>query len=361
MASKRAVLETLKVKDLVLLADKFDIQLENRRKKDDVVASVAKSRKAPIGELLGALPLATLKASCAALAIEGKGRSKADFVALLTGPAPKKKAPAKKTSAAAKATATKKKAVTKKKASAKPKAEKAPAKKTSAAAKATATKKKAVTKKKATAKPKAEKAPAKKTSTAAKKKTAAKAKVEETATKKKAVSKKKAAAEPKAKPAAAKKKTATKKKPETAVKAEQAPAKKKKTPKINKAVEAEVVPVKREADPEPRQAVLDKVASIKPAETSQPDYSKIKREPVGIEFRSIQCPSCSEALKIATCQAHQCSTEFISNQRKICASCWYERSSVSIGEYLDEEKIDTHCGSCSEEVDLEAAQTLKSA
>ena len=135
MASKRAVLETLKVKELVLLADKFDIQLENRRKKDDVVASVAKSRKASIGELLQALPLATLKASCSTLAIEGKGRSKADFVALLTGPAPKKKAAAKPKAG---------KAPAKKKAAVKPKAEKAPAKK------------------KAAAKPKAEKAPAKK-------------------------------------------------------------------------------------------------------------------------------------------------------------------------------------------------------
>ena len=63
MASKRAVLETLKVKELVLLADKFDIQLENRRKKDDVVGSVSKSRKTSISELLQALPLATLRAS----------------------------------------------------------------------------------------------------------------------------------------------------------------------------------------------------------------------------------------------------------------------------------------------------------
>ena len=251
MASKRAVLETLKVKDLIFVADKFDIQLENRRKKDDVVASIAKTRKVAIGELLQALPLATLKASCASLDIEAKGRSKAGFVEALTGPA-------------------------KKKAAAKPKAEKVPAKK------------------KAAAKPKVEKAP----------------------------------------------------------------VKKKKQPLINKApVEAP----KKEADPEPRQAVLDKVASIKPAETSQPDYSQIKKEYVGLEIQKVDCPSCATEVKLANCQAHQCSNRFVFQQRKICASCWYERSSVSIGEYLDEDKIDTRCAACSAEIDVESFADLKSA
>ena len=120
-------------------------------------------------------------------------------------------------------------------------------------------------------------------------------------------------------------------------------------------------PTKREAEPEPRQAVLDKVASIQPVKTSQPDYSQIKKEQVGFEFKTIGCPSCAEQLKIVNCQAHQCSDRFLFKQRKICASCWYERSSVSIGEYLDEEKVDTHCGSCGEEIDIEAITQLKSA
>ena len=118
---------------------------------------------------------------------------------------------------------------------------------------------------------------------------------------------------------------------------------------------------KKEAEPEPRQAVLDKVASIQPAKTSQPDYSQIKKEPVGLQMQNIGCPSCEAKLPIATCQAHQCSDRFIFNQRKICASCWYERSSVSIGEYLDEDKIDTHCATCGQEVDVEAISQLKSA
>ena len=309
MASKRAVLETLKVKDLIFIADKFEIQLENRRKKDDVVTSVAKTRKVATGEMLQALPLATLKASCATLGIEAKGRTKAGFVEALTGPA-KKKAVAKPKA---------EKAPAKKKAAAKPKAEKAPAKK------------------KAAAKPKTEKA-------AAKKKTEAKPKAE------KAPAKKKAAAKPKAAKAQA----------EAKPEAEKSPAKAKKQPVIKKApVEAEAP--KREADPEPRQAVLDKVASIKPAETSQPDYSQIKKEQVGFEFKTIGCPSCAEQLKVVNCQAHQCSDRFLFKQRKICASCWYERSSVSIGEYLDEEKVDTHCGSCGVEIDIAAVANLKSA
>ena len=324
MASKRAVLETLKVKDLIFIADKFEIQLENRRKKDDVVTSVAKTRKVATGEMLQALPLATLKASCATLGIEAKGRTKAGFVEALTGPA-KKKAVAKPKA---------EKAPAKKKAAAKPKAEKAPAKK-KAAAKPKA--EKAPAKKKAAAKPKTEKA-------AAKKKTEAKPKAE------KAPAKKKAAAKPKAAKAQA----------EAKPEAEKSPAKAKKQPVIKKApVEAEAP--KREADPEPRQAVLDKVASIKPAETSQPDYSQIKKEQVGFEFKTIGCPSCAEQLKVVNCQAHQCSDRFLFKQRKICASCWYERSSVSIGEYLDEEKVDTHCGSCGVEIDIAAVANLKSA
>ncbi|MBT6489430.1 MAG: hypothetical protein HOK97_06695 [Deltaproteobacteria bacterium] len=358
MASKRAVLETLKVKDLIFVADKFEIQLENRRKKDDVVASIAKTRKVAIGELLQALPLATLKASCASLDIEAKGRSKAGFVEALTGPAKKK--------AAAKPKAEK--APAKKKAATKPKAEKAPAKK-KAAAKPKA--EKAPAKKKAAAKPKAEKAPAKK-------KAAAKPKAEKAPAKKKAVAKpktekvpakKKAVAKPKAEKAPAKKKAVAKPKAEKAPveekaaaepKAEKAPVtvKKKKQPLINKApIEAP----KKEADSEPRQAVLDKVASIKPAETSQPDYSQIKKEYVGLEIQKVDCPSCATEVKLANCQAHQCSNRFVFQQRKICASCWYERSSVSIGEYLDEDRIDTRCAACSAEIDVESFAGLKSA
>jgi hypothetical protein len=343
MASKRAVLETLKVKDLIFVADKFEIQLENRRKKDDVVASIAKTRKVAIGEILQALPLATLKASCASLGIEAKGRSKAGFVEALTGPAKKKavakpkaeKAPTKK-KAVAKPKAEK--VFVKKKAVAKPKAEKAPAKK-KAVAKPKA--EKAPVKKKAADKPKAEKAPAKK-------KAVAKPKAE------KAPAKKKAEVKPKAAKEAVEEKAAAKPKAEKA----SVTVKKKKQPVINKApVEAP----KKEADPEPRQAVLDKVASIKPAETSQPDYSQIKKEQVGFEFKTIGCPSCAAQLKVVNCQAHQCSDRFLFKQRKICASCWYERSSVSIGEYLDEEKVDTHCGTCGVEIDIAAIANLKSA
>ena len=52
MASKRAVLETLKLRELLSLADTYEIALDNRRKKDVVLEALAKSRKASLANLL---------------------------------------------------------------------------------------------------------------------------------------------------------------------------------------------------------------------------------------------------------------------------------------------------------------------
>ena len=140
----------------------------------------------------------------------------------------------------------------------------------------------------------------------------------------------------------------------------EAPAKAKEVSKRKvKIISAAAVSEERVTDPEPRQAVLDKVAGIKPAETSQPDYAQIKREPTGLDIKRSECPSCNDTIQVATCQAHKCTNRYIFvEQRKICASCWYERSSVSIGEYLDEDKIDTHCPACNEEITAEEIPTL---
>ena len=100
-------------------------------------------------------------------------------------------------------------------------------------------------------------------------------------------------------------------------------------------------------DIQPRAFVLEKVAKIQPAKTSQPDYNRMVREEQA-QSSVHPCPACKADVEVVTCQIHNCSETFVLNQdkRRICASCWYERSSVSIGEYLEEEEKDTHCSSC---------------
>lgn len=85
MPSKRRIVETLKKQDLLALVDYFELEVADRRVRDQLVDAIASSKKARIGELLEQLKRATLKASCRQLGLDDSGREKALLVDRLLG------------------------------------------------------------------------------------------------------------------------------------------------------------------------------------------------------------------------------------------------------------------------------------
>ena len=122
MATKRQILESLNHKDLLAIAESFELSIENRRRKGNVVDAVVTSRSAKLTNVLKEFSLAQLKETCRKLKIEVSGRTKVDFIEGLLGKksvraiTTKSAKPAKPTKAktsAAKVTETKAKAPTK--------------------------------------------------------------------------------------------------------------------------------------------------------------------------------------------------------------------------------------------------------
>ncbi len=107
MPSKQAVLELLQRDELLALVDKHEVSVANRKAKAGLVKALGSARGVSAGQVVAGLPVARLKALCAALALEAVG-SKAVLQERLAA-AEKKKAPAKKkASAPAKAVVKKK-------------------------------------------------------------------------------------------------------------------------------------------------------------------------------------------------------------------------------------------------------------
>ena len=104
MPSKRDVLEQLKRDELLAAADRFELEIRDRRVRDEIVEALAGSRKAGLADVLEELPRTRLKEICRALDLDDSGREKALLVARLTGkpgdskpepaaPAPRKASP----------------------------------------------------------------------------------------------------------------------------------------------------------------------------------------------------------------------------------------------------------------------------
>ena len=85
MLTKRAILTELTSRELRAALDSYGLQVEDRRVKADLVAAVARSRKARIGEILPDLSRGRLKELCRAFDLDDSGRRKADLVARLIG------------------------------------------------------------------------------------------------------------------------------------------------------------------------------------------------------------------------------------------------------------------------------------
>ena len=87
MPTKRAILAELTNQELRNAAGGYQLQVGDRRVKAHLVDTVARSRKARIGEILPDLSRDRLKELCRAFDLDDSGRKKADLVARLVGPA----------------------------------------------------------------------------------------------------------------------------------------------------------------------------------------------------------------------------------------------------------------------------------
>ena len=285
MATKRQILESLNHKDLLAIAESFELSIENRRRKGNVVDAVVVSRSAKLPHVLKEFSLAQLKETCRKLKIEVSGRTKVDFIEGLLG----KKSVKAITTKSAKPV----KPVEAKTSNSKP-----------------------------TVKQKA-KPPAKA------KTTVAKTTKEKTETKETKAPVKAKAAPKKAKPLIEKAKPLIEK---------AKPLIKKAKPLIKKAKKEAAEPVK--AKPEPAEPQ-------KESHPAAPDYSRMARPAAPVGPTNTQCIACKSEIATNSCQANDCETPMLASEnRKICAGCWFDRSGGSFDFFLTEYKKDTTCPNC---------------
>ena len=87
MTKKRAILEQLTVDELRASIAHYDLQVDDRRIKIQLIDALAHSRKTRLEAVLYTLARPRLKAMCRAFDLDDAGRKKADLVARLAGPA----------------------------------------------------------------------------------------------------------------------------------------------------------------------------------------------------------------------------------------------------------------------------------
>ncbi|MBL8623936.1 MAG: hypothetical protein JNK64_21695 [Myxococcales bacterium] len=76
MPSKREIIELLKREELQILADQLELDVRDRRVKDDLVDSIVRSKRARVTEILAGLPRDRLKDICIGLELDASGREK---------------------------------------------------------------------------------------------------------------------------------------------------------------------------------------------------------------------------------------------------------------------------------------------
>ena len=84
MATKHAILSELTAVELRTAVTNHGLSVPDKRVKKRLVSALERSRKAPIGEVLAALPRRRLKELCRALDVDASGRRKEEIVARLT-------------------------------------------------------------------------------------------------------------------------------------------------------------------------------------------------------------------------------------------------------------------------------------
>ena len=88
MPTKRAILDQLTAKELRAEVDSYELHVDDRRVKAQLVDVLAGSRRVRLHEVLPELSRNRLKELCGAFSLDDSGRKKADLVARLVGPAP---------------------------------------------------------------------------------------------------------------------------------------------------------------------------------------------------------------------------------------------------------------------------------
>ncbi|MBI4704642.1 MAG: SAM-dependent DNA methyltransferase, partial [Deltaproteobacteria bacterium] len=74
MPTKRAVLDLLARDDLVAVADRFQIEVTDRRAKAALLDAIASSKKATLPEILAAFTRDGLKLVCRGLGLDDSGK-----------------------------------------------------------------------------------------------------------------------------------------------------------------------------------------------------------------------------------------------------------------------------------------------
>ena len=85
MPRKRTILETLDHGELQRIADEYELEVADRRVKDNLVEAVAHSKKAKLHEILETLSRDALKDMCRNLKLDDTGREKAVLIERITG------------------------------------------------------------------------------------------------------------------------------------------------------------------------------------------------------------------------------------------------------------------------------------
>ena len=91
MPTKRDILDQLTAKELRAGVDSYELHVDDRRVRSQLVDALASSRKAKLDELLPGLSRNRLKELCRAFNLDDSGRKKADLAARLVGSAAKPK------------------------------------------------------------------------------------------------------------------------------------------------------------------------------------------------------------------------------------------------------------------------------
>ena len=85
MPTKRAILAELTRDELRTNVDYYELEVEDRRVKTQLVDALSRSRQAPLDEILQDLSRDRLKELCRAFDLDDSGRKKADIAARLMG------------------------------------------------------------------------------------------------------------------------------------------------------------------------------------------------------------------------------------------------------------------------------------
>ena len=86
MPTKRAILGHLTAKELRAKVDSYELHVDDRRVRAQLVDALASSRSVKLQELLPELSRNRLKELCRAFNLDDSGRKKADLVARIAGP-----------------------------------------------------------------------------------------------------------------------------------------------------------------------------------------------------------------------------------------------------------------------------------